>query len=208
MGKIILILGVVAVLGGASYLLWGDTNNSFFVSFLNSATSSAYRVNNSSETTTPETSFTSKATTFLKETGGDVVSWVADTAHSFLSSVSDTAQSEIVGKVKGVAQDTAQSVGESLGVVPSRDIEVEYVLSVGKEGSFAIRDITDSRASTTLSYTINWGDGVIDTKENIMMAYPYICTHTWNTTGVYTILFNILRNESVDTYTMRVVVRE
>lgn len=206
MGKVLLVLGILAIAGGAAYLWWGD-NGSFRISFLDSLPRKDIMSVASSGTVTSDTRSVSE---FLQDTGKNITSWLGDTTHSFVSSVFDTAKSEITDTAKEVAQDTLESVGEQLGLsnFTSNDFVIRYVTRTGTQTLFTVQNTLGTIATGTISYSIVWGDGSQESETAAPVQASYIFSHIWNMAGEYDVEFHFVYNKKESTSNVRIQVEE
>jgi hypothetical protein len=199
MGKVILVLGVIVILGGGAYIVWVN-DNSFKVSFPDSLFDKE-KVYTSSSSEVLSTS--SSVTDFLKDIGTKTISWISDTGQSFVSSVVDTVQSEIANTTKETARGALQSIGNQFGLfdeeLTSSEFAIGYVTRARSKTSFVVRNAIYTNATGTVSYSIEWGDGSRDAEESVPAQESYLFSHSWNETGDYNITLRFVygKKESV-----------
>ncbi|MFA7202042.1 MAG: hypothetical protein WC099_03570 [Candidatus Paceibacterota bacterium] len=211
---IVFILGIIGM--GVYFLLQDD--NSFRVSFLGqgvedslfSGTVTSSQKNSSSSQGIVET---------MRSLGGSTLSaiqnagsWIVEQGNELFTSATQGIHSIVSDTAKDTAQKAFTSVGNSLGISSSTSSEdvilsLSYVIHKDTETSFVLRDASYKKNQEIASYRIDWGDGVIDIQDDIVIQNMSIFSHAWRDTGEYTVAFHIIRGDKESIYTTDVTVK-
>ena len=211
----ILILGGISV--GAYFLL--NDNNSFRISFFGQGAHTPLITSTTSSTTTATT--TGNGKNVVRTVQDDVIStvqnvgsWIGEKSKQIFSSVTGGIQSTIESGAKDAAHSALTSVESALGISSESSntpLSVSYVASSGSKISFVVRDPIFSAASSSskelVAYSIDWGDGIIESKKDILAQDVYTFSHAWQKSGDYTILFKVSFSSKESSYTTHITIR-
>jgi len=216
MGKILIGIIIVGCLGAGAYLIL-QNDNSFRVSFLGMNNNISSTTSQASTSTTQNSSSSGilEGAQAIGDQAWSVVQdagmWIKNGVGDLFSSVASSTKSTLTQKAKNVAQETIQSVQNTLGIGSSTasnsSLFISYIIHLNTSVSFVVHNPFLDTNQETLDYSINWGDGSTESEKNIKAKDNYTFTHLWQKEGDYTISFAISNGDKENTYTIHVVVQ-